>query len=122
MPIFYKGTVTATVDDRFVPGSVTTDIRKALVWKERLESKKTKGAARHVTKGKSCVVMFSYEGELNDHSEFQRPGVSEHDRGNCWMAADKTQAQINTKVRNVRILTNAEVESTIQRLNQKHLF
>ena len=96
--IFYKGVNLNDLTDNYIPGSVTTDIKEAWMWKERIESKKKRcGKTRHVRNGKSIVIRIDVDVEtLYNADEFQRNGVSEHTRRNCWMNCAKTKAQINT--------------------------
>lgn len=87
--------------DNFIPGSVTTDIKEARMWADRIASKKTKGAAKHVRHGKSCIISFEMEtNEFHNHEEFQREGVAEHSRFNCWMNQVRSKAQINSVISN----------------------
>lgn len=94
--IFYKGVLLSDLRDSYVPGTVTTDANEALMWKERIESRKSKGAAKHVRHGKSCVIRIVFDGVINDHTHFQKAGIAEHSRVNCWTSAAKVKAQINT--------------------------
>lgn len=95
--IFYKGVLVSDLKESYIPGSVTTSYEEALIWKYRIESKKTKGAARHVRKGKSCVIAIEFDQtKLMNHEEFQRSEVKEHNRTSCWMSAVKDKAQLNT--------------------------
>lgn len=97
---FYKGVLVDDLCENFIPGTVTKDINEALLWKERAESRKCKGIHRHVRKGKAAVISIDLDADrLLDHAEFQRPGVSEHQRKSCWTSADKTKAQINHPVK-----------------------
>lgn len=105
---FYKGVLATDLMPGYVPGTVTAVFSEALMWKERICGKKTKGASRHVRHGKAVIVEITYDGELLDSSHFQKEGVSEHDRLNCWTSAAKTKAQINTPCE-YRILTDGEV-------------
>ena len=95
--LFYKGVLVSDLSEKFIPGSVTTELHVAEMWANRISSKKSKGAARHVRHGRSCVVEIEFDGVLISHDEFQRPGVKEHKRLNCWMNAVKDKAQINTE-------------------------
>ena len=106
---FYKGVLVSDLSASFIPGSVTTDIKEALMWKERISSKKYKGAAKHVRHGSSCIVKIVVDtSEFLTADEFQRTGVSEHNRSSCWMNAIKSKAQIN-KVTDFTILTDTEL-------------
>ena len=82
----------------------------ALEWMERIQSNKNKGAAKHVRHGKFCIIEIQYNGELLDCIEFQKSGVTEHSRTNCWLSAAKNKAQINTVVK-YRILSDSEINS-----------
>lgn len=108
---FYKGVLESQLRDRYVPGTVTTSFKEALMWKERIESNKRKGAARNVLHGVSKVIEIEYdENELLPCHEFQKAGVSEHNRNNCWLNSVKDKAQINTSVK-YRILTENEINN-----------
>jgi hypothetical protein len=109
MTTFYKGVKLSDLVKDYVPGTVTTSIAEALTWKERLESNKTKGVHREMRKGPSAVIQIEVTGEIHDHSEFQKEGVAEHSRVNCWTSVAKTKAQINSVV-SWRILTLDEIE------------
>lgn len=108
---FYKGVLLSDLSDHYTPGSVTTDIREALMWKERIESKKNKNAAKHVRHGKSGIIKITLDtsGFLSA-DEFQRAGVSEHSRSECWMNAVRTKAQINHPTSFV-LLTDAQLNN-----------
>lgn len=109
MAVFYKGVLRSFLSDKFVPGTVTKDFNEALRWAERINGNKTKGPSRHIKHGNSCVIeMFIDEDTLSDHNEFQRPGVHEHARKNCWTSQNKTKAQINI-VTKYNILTDEEI-------------
>ena len=96
---FFKGVLLSDLKSNFIPGSVTTCIKEALMWKERISSNKVKGAAKHVRHGKSCIIKIVVDtSEFKTSEEFQRPGVEEHSRVNCWMNSVKTKAQINSVV------------------------
>lgn len=101
---FYKGVLLRDLVPNYIPGTVTTCLKEAEMWAERICSKKTKGAAKHVRHGKSCIIEIIYEGDLESHLFFQASGVSEHQRKNCWTSAAKAKAQINT-ICKYRILT-----------------
>lgn len=119
---FYKGALKSSFINRtrpYLPGTVTTDINEALLWKERLQSKKTKGIHRNITHGESVVIEIIYDGEIACSEEFQRSDVPEHQRGNCWTSVAKTKAQLNTPC-SFRILSLEEIEMIIsQQANQK---
>lgn len=108
---FYKGVLLSDLTDNYIPGTVTKDFKEALMWKERIDSKKSKGAAKHVRHGKSVIIRLHYD-ESNDPllscEEFQRQGVSEHNRNSCWLSAAKVKAQIN-KVVSYEILTDEQI-------------
>lgn len=95
---FYKGILKRDLKpNEIIPGSVTTDLSEAKIWRDRIQSRKRHGAARHVRHGESVIIRIVYNSsDLLDHSEFQRAGVEEHARLNCWMNSMKTKAQINT--------------------------
>jgi hypothetical protein len=106
--IFYKGVLKSQLKENFIPGTVTNNFNIALTWKERISGNKRKGAASHVTHGRSCVIEILYNGDLAPCDAFQAAGVPEHKRPNCWLSAAKDKAQINT-VCKYRILTDEEV-------------
>lgn len=105
---FYKGVLESDLKSNYVPGTVTTVFNEALMWKERIESNKRKGAARNVRHGKSVIIEIVYEGEIMSHEEFQRSGVKEHNRLNCWTSSAKNKAQINS-VCSFRVLSTEEI-------------
>lgn len=105
---FYKGVLESDLKSNYVPGTVTTVFNEALMWKERIESNKRKGAARNVRHGQSVIIEIVYVGEITSHEEFQRSGVKEHNRCNCWTSSAKNKAQINS-VCEYRVLTNEEI-------------
>lgn len=101
MTKFFKGVLVNDLKDNFIPGSVTTNINEARMWADRIASKKTKGAAKHVRHGKSCIISFEMETkEFHTHEEFQREGVAEHSRFNCWMNQVQSKAQVNSVISN----------------------
>lgn len=107
--IFYKGVAKKDLErSDYIPGTVTTSFKEALMWKERIESSKRKGAARNVRHGESVVIEITFYGDIKDHSYFQKAGVSEHERDNCWTSVIKDKAQINIPV-NYRVLTKSEL-------------
>ncbi len=111
--IFYKGVLEKDLNtSRYVPGTVTTNMSEALMWKERIEGKPKKGASLHVRHGKSVVIEINYDGDLLSCEEFQRSGVKEHSRLNCWLSAAKDKAQINTPV-SFKVLTLLEIEAKL---------
>jgi hypothetical protein len=97
--LFYKGVLQSDLEClSYIPGSITTDLKEAQMWADRIASRKRKGAARHVRHGKSVVIaMFIDTSNFMNCDEFQN-GVKEHDRRNCWMNAVKSKAQVNTPV------------------------
>lgn len=107
---FYKGVLESDLKTNYVPGTVTTIFNEALMWKERIESKKNKGAARNVRHGKAVVIEINYSGELGSELDFQVSGKPEHQRNNCWTSIVKTKAQINT-VCEYRILSVEELNN-----------
>ena len=80
------------------------------MWKERIESNKKKGAAQHVRHGKALIIEITYVDEIHSHDEFQKAGVIEHNRMNCWTSVAKTKAQINTMCE-YRVLSDIEINS-----------
>ena len=108
MTKFYKGVLVTDLKPGYVPGTVTTVFNEALMWKERISGKKTKGASKHIRHGQSQIVEIAYTGDLLDHTHFQKEGVCEHSRPNCWTSAAKTKAQINTPCQ-YRVLSNSEI-------------
>ena len=115
--IFYKGVLCSFLDGKFIPGTVTINISEALVWAERIGGKKTKGACRHIKHGKSCIIQLEFdESLLLTAQEFQRAGVKEHNRLNCWTSEAKTKAQINNRVK-YSVLTSEQVQNIISAVN-----
>lgn len=108
--VFYKGCLISDLKPDYIPGTVTKDFKEALKWKERIESSKSKGVARNVRHGKAIIIEINFDGEILSHGEFQKAGVSEHSRNNCWTSQHKTKAQINEVV-NYRVLTNEEINN-----------
>lgn len=104
---FFKGVLKKGLKDNYIPGTVTTNFREALMWQERISSKKSKGPSKHIQHGEAVIIEIEYEGVLLSHEEFQRPGVMEHHRKNCWTSSVKDKAQINS-VCQYRILTIEE--------------
>ena len=106
---FFKGVLVKDLKDGYIPGSVTTDIREALMWKERISGSKQKGAAKHVRHGASCIIKLTVDISLfKTCHEFQRSGINEHTRDNCWMNAVCSKAQINVPTPFI-ILTDDEL-------------
>lgn len=69
------------------------------MWAERIASRKSKGAARHVKHGKSVVIRIVIDtAAFLDCNEFQRAGIAEHERANCWMNAVRSKAQVNVPI------------------------
>lgn len=106
---FFKGVLLSDLKPEYIPGTVTTEFKIALSWKEVIQSNKSKGKARHVRHGQAVVIEIKYDGELADHEAFQRPGQHEHRRDNCWVSAAKDKAQINTPCI-YRILSDQEMD------------
>jgi len=106
--VFYKGVLQKDLSQQYIPGTVTTVFNEALMWKERIESSKKKGAAKHIRHGQAVVIEIEFNGELISHDEFQRNGVHEHHRNNCWTSQAKDKAQINEVVK-YRILTDIDI-------------
>lgn len=99
MATFYKGVLACDLKENFIPGTVTKDKNEAVMWMERIMSKKNRGASRHIRHGESCLIAIEFdESLLHPHHHFQSPGVSEHDRNNCWTSAAKSKAQINAPI------------------------
>lgn len=99
MVTLYKGVKVSDLKHSFIPGTMTTDISEALLWKERLESRKSKGIHRNIAHGKSVIISTNIDDEdILSEKEFQRAGVAEHDRQNCWTSQAKTKAQINIPI------------------------
>lgn len=108
---FYKGVLQKDLSNSYIPGSVTTDIKEALMWKDRISSKKNKGPAKHVRHGPSVIIKMTVDvSSFKDCKEFQREGVQEHLRDNCWMNTVRSKAQVNQVVPFV-ILTEQELSS-----------
>lgn len=81
------------------------------MWKERIESKKNKNAARHVRHGKSVIIKIVVDTtDFLSALEFQREGVDEHQRRCCWMNAVKSKAQIN-KPQPYTVLSDSELNN-----------
>ena len=108
--VFYKGVLLADLNKaNYTPGTVTKKFNEALMWKERIQSNKSKGAAKHVNHGKAVMIEITFdETILLNHDEFQRPEVTEHQRNNCWLSSAKDKAQINTNV-NFRIHNDEDI-------------
>jgi hypothetical protein len=77
--IFYKGTLNACLNDRFIPGIVTTDIRVAKKWKDRLRTKN------------SCLIEIEYLGSLESINTNKRI-----DNTNHWLPNRPSKARINS--------------------------
>lgn len=107
---FFKGVLLSDLKPGYIPGTVTTEFKIALSWKEVIQSNKSKGKARHVRHGEAVVVEIEYDGNLADCEVFQRSGQHEHKRDNCWVSAAKDKAQINTPCK-YRILSDQEIDS-----------
>ena len=106
--IFYKGVLESDLKLGYIPGTVTNNIQEALLWMNRISSKKTKGAAKHSRKGKSVIVKFEYcIDNLMTPEEFQREGVKEHERNSCWTSSLRVKAQINESA-NFEIVSESE--------------
>lgn len=108
---FFKGVLQKDLSNSYIPGSVTTDIKEALMWKDRISSKKNKGPAKHVRRGHSVIIKMTVDvSSFKDCQEFQREGVKEHHRDSCWMNTVRSKAQINQSVSFV-VLTDKELSS-----------
>lgn len=103
----------------FIPGTVTSDPEEALDWYYRYnvpQGKKIKnkeyGPKRHINRGEAVIVaMFLDVSAFHGADEFQRGGISEHARENCWTSATRTKAQINTPVTKFIELSDEELFS-----------
>lgn len=116
MTIFFKAVIEKVHNYNYIPGTVTTDINEAYIWKCRLESKKNKGASKHIPHGKAIIISFNFDSsELKSHEYFQVTGVHEHNKENCWTSTTKTKAQINTPISNYEILTNEQIALLLTR-------
>lgn len=105
MITFYKGVLKKDLKNGFVPGSVTTSLEEARVWADRIRSKKSKGAAKHVRHGESCIISFQLDTkDFQSHDEFQRAGVCEHKRLNCWMNQVQSKAQVNSAIDSFKLV------------------
>jgi hypothetical protein len=105
--VFYKGVLESDLIPGYIPGSVTRSQDEAQLWADRIASKKTKGAARHIRHGKSVVIRMVIDTSgFANCDEFQRENVKEHERRNCWMNVVRTKAQVNTPVEFLRVTTN----------------
>lgn len=109
--LFYKGLLRKSLHEtQFIPGSVAVTCKEAAVWRDRIRSNKSKGAAKHVQHGDAVVIVFEFdETALQGPEAFQAAGVTEHSRLNCWMSSSKSKAQINQPVASYRILSDDEV-------------
>ena len=98
--IFYKAVNKNDLKKDYIPGTCTADPKVAMDWFNRYSSKrKNDKKNRHIKKGEAVIIMFEFnENELMSHEEFQRSGVKEHSRKNCWTSTLKNKAQINTVV------------------------
>lgn len=77
--IFYKGTLKCCLSDKFVPGIVTTDIRIAKRWRDRLRSPN------------ACLVEIDFKGCLDSVS------TNKHlEKINHWLPNKPSKARINT--------------------------
>lgn len=96
MITFYKGVLISDLTERYIPGTVTTNIAEAVTWMDRISSKKRYGASKHIKHGPACLIKIEIDSSiLKSHSQFQMAGVAEHDRESCWVNAGKSKAQIN---------------------------
>jgi len=83
----------------FIPGTVTTNLNEAYKWyRIYLSSKKNKFFINR--KGIPIIISFEFsENKLLSYHEFQKSGISEHNRKNCWTSSLKTKAQINEVIK-----------------------
>jgi hypothetical protein len=107
---FYKGVLISHLNNNYVPGTVTTNFQIAFTWMNRISSNKRNGASRHVAHGKACIVEIEFDGKIHHHDYFQKPGITEHKRPNCWTSAAKDKAQIND-VCKYRVLSDSEIDN-----------
>lgn len=115
MVTFYKGVLCTDLHEGYTPGTVTTSFKEAMQWCERISSNKSKGAARHIRHGKASIISIDYdESTLQQCNEFQKSGVQEHSRVNCWTSLAKNKAQINTPVQ-YRVLGDDEIWNLFRR-------
>jgi hypothetical protein len=94
--LFYKACFEEDLCQNYIPGTVTTSLSEALKWYRIYFSKKRKrfGINR---KGKVVIISMSVDTEhFLPAEEFQKKGVKEHSRQNCWTSSLQTKAQINT--------------------------
>lgn len=109
--IFYKGVLISDLGNDYIPGTVTTVFKEALMWQERIMSKKHKGASKHIRHGQSTIIEIEFdETKLLSENHFQEKGIHEHNRISCWLAKDKQKAQINEIV-SYRILSDLEINN-----------
>lgn len=110
MTTFFKGVLVADLKSLYIPGTITRSFREALKWKERIESNKSKGAARYSRKGKACVIQLDIDTtNFKDHAEFQKSGLHEHEYVDCWTSSDQTKAQVNS-VCDYKVLTESDLD------------
>jgi predicted transcriptional regulator len=104
--IFYKSIYKEDIKNNYIPGTVTTDIKEACVWFQKYSSvykKKKKFSIKR--NGEAIIIKFIFDENLiKSHLEFQKNGVSEHNRLNCWTSQYKTKAQINSPIENIQII------------------
>jgi len=96
--LFYKALFEEDIIAGFIPGTVTTDFHEAYKWWCRYSSVKRKkfGVKRC---GTPVIIRFDFDDKgLLPADEFQRVGIKEHARRNCWTGTIKTKAQINTPI------------------------
>ena len=112
--IFYKGVLVTDLEVKdYIPGTVTIDIWEAQKWADQIQTKKHNGKSKHSRKGISCIIEINFpEDGLLLSNEFQRSGVTEHNRYSCWTSNLKTKAQINTVV-NFKVLSSDEIEERL---------
>ena len=115
MITFYKGVLEADLRDDYIPGTVTTDFMTALQWQERIQSNKRRdGVARHLRRGKAVIIEIQFDGHLLTHDEFQRAGVTEHQRQSCWTSISRDKAQLNQPCQ-YRVLEANEIDKLLWR-------
>lgn len=104
---FYKALPQADLKKDLIPGTVTTSYQEAYTWWERYNSvkKNVRGAARHIKRQPAVIISFSFPvADILGPEEFQRAGVSEHDRKTSWTSAAKQKAQINSPIKTYKVV------------------
>jgi hypothetical protein len=97
--VFYKACFVNDVIDTYIPGTVTCDIREALKWFLRYNSKKRTNYDIKRS-GIPCLIKFNYNiDKLENARLFQSKGIKEHEICDCWTSNSKIKAQINSPVK-----------------------